>query len=68
MADRKWVIRTNSAWPVERQKAFMKNLEELEGYDKPEDWIGYPNQTRKDNEGYGQLKLYGGVERVVKTQ
>jgi len=67
MVDRKWDIRTNSAWPVERQRAFMKNLEELEGYDKPEDWIGYPKQALKDNGGYGLLKLYGGVERVVKT-
>ena len=67
MADRRWDIRTSSAWPIERQRTFMKNLAILEGYDKPEDWIGYPKQALIDNSGSGLLKLYLGVERVVKT-
>ena len=67
MFDEEWGIRTNSAWPIERQRTFMQNLGELEGYEDAEDWNGYPKQALRDNGGYGLLKLYGGVEKVVKT-
>jgi hypothetical protein len=65
--DDEWDIRENSAWPQTKQKEFMEKLGEKEGYDKPEEWIGYPKQALKDNGGYGLLKLYKGMERVVKT-
>ena len=65
--DDEWDIRENSAWPQTKQKKFMEKLGKKEGYKKPEEWIGYPKQALKDNGGYGLLKLYKGVERVVKT-
>ena len=65
--DDEWDIRENSAWPLTKQKNFMEKLGKKEGYKKPEEWIGYPKQALKDNGGYGLLKLYKSVERVVKT-
>jgi len=68
VCDDQWDVRTNSAWDIERQRTFMENLGELEGYEAAEDWNGYPKQALIDNEGRGLLKLYGGsVQRVVKT-
>ena len=45
MSDEEWDIRTNTAWPHSRQKTFMRELGESEGYGTPGDWIGYRKQN-----------------------